>query len=141
MEEAETILSGPASATGAVLGSGNTVIVTVSADDINLPSLAVRLNTYVPSLVNVISGFHVFLFENVAVAGPLVCVHVGVTVEPVGKPSSVYEPLSTAFEGSVIVLSAPASTTGALLGSGNTVIVTVSSFELSAPSLAIRLNT
>src|SRR5438128_7073837 len=72
--------------------------------------------------------------------GPPTFVHVVVTVAPAGRPSSVTVAASAArFWGSVIVWSAPASTSGAALA-GTTVTVT-SSVAVRSPSLAVRRST
>jgi hypothetical protein len=79
-------------------------------------SLAVSRNTYVPTAENNTVVLTTSGSVNVTVPGPLTCVHVTVTVAGgLGNPSSVTVPFNKALAGSVIVWSAPASTTGGWL--------------------------
>ena len=80
-------------------------------------------------------------FPKVTVPGPESLLQVVVTVPGgLGSPSSVTVPLREAEDGSVTGGTVPASTMGGRLGTGLTVIVTVS-LALRAPSLAVSRST
>src|SRR6266550_3340690 len=108
-----------------------TVMVAVSLT-LNWPSFAAKANTYVPPTENVAVVAGELGLANVTVPGPLTLLHAIARL----LSMSVAVPASDAVAGSVMVRSGPASTTGGSL-TAVTVIVTVATFESSAPSLAL----
>jgi hypothetical protein len=89
------------------------MIVTSSLPDRAL-SLAVSLSTYAPAAEKETVVLTELALPNVTVPGPLTILQVVVTAPGgFGNPSSLTVPLKLAFDGKVIVWSAPAFTTGA----------------------------
>src|SRR5271165_4299023 len=90
-------LSGDASQPALQFGFAFTVMVTV--DDVDsTPSVALNCSTYVPAVLNAAAVFTWLALSKTTVPGPLCMDHVEVTVLD-GSPSSLTEPLSTAFAG------------------------------------------
>src|SRR5262245_50679497 len=125
---------GPASTTGAVL-VGSTVICTESVAE-SAPSLAVSRRRYVPAIENEAVVVSALAVPKLTVPGPLPLLQATVNIPGgLGSPSSLTVPESAADAGSVMVWLGPASTIGAWLGRGSTVICTEST-PVSAPSNA-----
>ena len=87
-------------------------VIWISSLVLRAVSFAVSRSTYTPFVEKLARVFAVAAFVNVTVPGPLTFVQATVSLFD-GSPSSVAVPASVAVEGSVIVWSAPAFTTGA----------------------------
>ena len=95
-----------------------------------------------PAAENVTVGVSVVVLENVTVPGPLTLVQLLVSCAGGdGSPSSVAVAASAVDAGSVIVLSAPAFTTGAVLGGMGLTVIVTSSLTVTAPSLTVSRST
>ena len=116
-------------------GAGLIVTVTVSAAE-RSPSDAENCSTYTPAAPNVAVVDTCDGLANSTTPGPDTRDHAYVSTLPTGLPSSAAVANSVSwFCGRVSDVSAPASTVGAALGAGLTVIVTTS-LDVASPSLA-----
>ena len=78
----------------------------------------------------------------ITVPGPLTLLHANdIAAGGAGRPSSVAVPVSEVVDGSVIVRSAPAFTTGAVLTGGGFTVIVTSSLTVTAPSVAVSRST
>ena len=90
---------------GAWLGAGGLTVIVTLTEEVSCESEALSLRTYVPAVGKVMEVLGLFALLNVAAEGPLTCVHWVLSVEPVGKPSSVTVPVTcTVFAGCVITV-------------------------------------
>lgn len=96
----------------AVVPAGWTVMLTFDSVE-RVPSEAVSLRVYSPSVLNVAVAESKFVFEKVTVPGPETLLQVEVSEEPAGLPSSVAVPVKERLLiGRVMVRLLPAETVG-----------------------------
>lgn len=99
-----TVESGPALTTGATfVGTTGLTVITTSSEAVNVPSLAVSLNVYVPAVWIAAEEFKELALTKTTVPGPLILVQAKEIVLPDGNPSSVAVPDNVGPAGSVIV--------------------------------------
>ncbi len=121
-----------------VVSVGAFTVTATSSTDVNAPSLAESCNTYRPAVENTTFVTAAPGDVKLTSPGPLTFVHSSVRGD-VGLPSSVALPASCSGSPSVIVVSAPADTMGAVfVVSGGATTIVSSSKALRAPSLAVR---